>query len=213
MNLHVKISSWLCLTAVLTVLSWHGVAHADPGDAVVFGRIEPAIGIPLSAPQSDRFYPGLHGMIDLGVGLSHVDLKLTGLLLALPGRSNAASSEGTTVGGVGGGIRFRLFQDPLAITPWIDLGALYTRSANLDRFAYSIGLGLQVPVRSRPLSKFGPVVRFTSVTNPSDQEGFDDRNAYILSIGLSVEFDIATVWHRSDTARFTVPIKHSVAAR
>ena len=213
MNRHERISIRLCLGAtVLAVVACHGVAYAEPGDAVAFARVEPAIGFPLTAPQKDRFYPGLHGMIDIGVGIHHMDLKLTGLLLMLPGRSNAASSEGTTVAGIGGGVRFKLFQDPLKITPWFDLSALYARSANLDRAAYSVGLGMQFPVNSK-LSKFGPVVRFTEVTNSSQGDAFDDRNAYILSFGLSGEFDLATVWRRSDTARFSAPMQHNVAAR
>jgi hypothetical protein len=150
-----------------------------------FARLELAGASPLGSPQSDRFHPGFQGVANGGVGWRWVDLKLTAHFQVLPPKG-ALSEEAAVVGGVGGGFRLKVPGELLRQTPFLDVDLLYARTATLDRFAYSLAIGVHFPIDDAHQFRLGPVLRFLHITNP-DRPNFDDRDSYLLTAGVSLE--------------------------
>ena len=193
-----RIRIGLAVGAVVTA----SVARPSAGEAEpdVFGRGEATLAVPLSAPQTDRFYPGFQGQVNGGLSFDWVDLKLTALILALPDRGTPTSQDSSVVGGFGGGVRLKIPYGRYRFTPWLDTDLLYARSSSLNRFGYSVALGAHATPGRQDWLQLGPVIRFTQIVD-SDQSHFDSRDAFLLSMGISVEFGhVSTPWTAGEAA-------------
>ena len=172
------------LAGLILGLTLSSTAYAD---VAPFARVEATAAFPLRPPQTTYFYPGFNGALEGGLNFGWVDAKITAMLLTLPVRP-AVAGDTSVSGAFGGGVRFKLPYDMFTLSPWIDVDALYDRSATLNRFAYSLAIGLHIPVTSQPTLRLGPVIRFIQIIDTSETR-YDDRNAYLLNVGLSVEMD------------------------
>jgi outer membrane protein OmpA-like peptidoglycan-associated protein len=154
-------------------------------------KLEPGVAIPLTHPQSQLFKVGGSGTIKALWSLNeYLDLGPSATFLALP----TASSQGESgrAWAYGGGLRLKRphtspDNDSLyAISPWLDADALYVRTGKLDRFGFAVGAGLAVPIGVSRAVWIGPFVRYFHITQP-DRAGYDNGNARILSVGISLE--------------------------
>jgi outer membrane protein OmpA-like peptidoglycan-associated protein len=177
-------------------------AHAD--DRVSYGpervpvrggafalKIEPGVAVPLSAPQSRRFDVGGGQTVKALFALSpYWDLGPSIAFLALPAADGV--SEAGTAWTFGGGVRFKRPHHAsdddsfLAISPWVDVDALYVRTAELNRPGFAAAVGLAVPLGHDRTFWLGPFVRYLQILQGTPS-GFDNRDARILSVGLSLE--------------------------
>ncbi len=158
-------------------------------------KLEPGIAIPLSAPQSQIY--------DVGGGESlkalfrinrYLDFGPAAFFMFLPAEQklNAAGS----VWGVGGGLRLKRPQDEVSaggLSPWLDADFFYIQTGEISRPGFDAALGLEAPVGRSRAVWMGPFVRYTQVIQPQNA-GFDDRDAKILTIGLSFELGARQVW-------------------
>lgn len=147
--------------------------------------------LPLTAPQSKRFDAG--GSITLkplwalsqywGIGPSAG-------VLALP--TESGSGEAGTAWSLGGSVRLqRSHSAPdndkfYAISPWIDADALYVRTGDLNRPGFAAAVGLAVPLGRTRSVWLGPFVRYLHILQGA-RTGFDNHDAKVLSVGLSLE--------------------------
>lgn len=151
-------------------------------------KLEPGIAIPLSAPQSQIY--------DVGGGESlkalfrinrYLDVGPTGFFLFLPAEQKLAASG--SVWGFGGGLRLKRPHDAVTaggLSPWLDADFFYIQTGEISRPGFDAALGLQAPIGKSRAVWMGPFVRYTQVIQP-DHVGFDDRDAKILTVGISVE--------------------------
>ncbi len=171
------------------------LALPTPARALDLGlRLEPALTMPLSEPQSDRFelggsltvkgYLGILRFFDIQGGISLL-------------RFNASSEVGAAAAGeawsTGLGVRLKRPHDAAsggswvyAASPWVDADALYVRTGGLDRFGFAAGAGVAFPID--PLRNFwiGPFVRYMQIVQP-DRLGFDSRDASLFLVGITFE--------------------------
>jgi outer membrane protein OmpA-like peptidoglycan-associated protein len=161
-------------------------AAAHAGDVSVL--FEPGAAIPLTAPQADiydvgggqtvRGYLGLTSYLDVGPSIS---------FLYLP--SPMAGAEAGIAWGFGAGARLKRPHDRLSaggISPWLALDALYVRTGDLDRPGLDAAVGLSIPIGEERAYWIGPFARFTDVMQ-GNPPGFDNRDAKVLSLGVSFE--------------------------
>ena len=119
-----------------------------------------------------------------------LDLGPSATFIALP-TPNSGPGVGTAWT-LGGGLRLKRPHDApdgdsfFAISPWVDVDALYVRTGNLDRFGLAGAVGLSMPVGRSQTFWLGPFVRYLHIFQPN-ATGFDDHDAKILSVGLSLE--------------------------
>ena len=154
-------------------------------------KIEPGVAVPLTTPQSQIFSPGpgetLKAMWLLNRYLS---LGPSATFIFLP--AEAPQGQGGTAWTLGGSLALRRPHDLpdddalLGISPWVDLDALYVRTGPLDRPGVALGAGLAVPIGRERIFWLGPFVRYLEIIQP-DRTGFDNHDAKILSVGLSLE--------------------------
>jgi hypothetical protein len=188
------------LAAFALVTASVAIPSAGEAEPDLFGRGEATLAVPLSAPQTDRFYPGFQGLVNGGLSFDWVDLKLTALVLALPDKDTPTSHDSSVVGGFGGGVRLKVPDGRYRFTPWLDTDLLYARSSSLNRLGYSVALGAHATPGRQDWLQLGPVIRFTQIVD-SDQSHFDSRDAFLLSMGLSVELGhVSTPWAASQAA-------------
>jgi outer membrane protein OmpA-like peptidoglycan-associated protein len=101
----------------------------------------------------------------------------------------AQGGESGVVWALGGGVRIKRPHDATSaygISPWLDADAFYMRTGPLNRPGFDAALGLGVPFGSTRTFWAGPFVRYMQ-TLQSDHVGFDDRDAKILILGISLE--------------------------
>jgi outer membrane protein OmpA-like peptidoglycan-associated protein len=155
-------------------------------------KVEPGVALPLSHPQSELFEVGgsqtvkalwaLNPSFDLGPSMS---------FLYLP--ADAPSSEAGIAWTFGGGVRFkRAHHAPdndgfYALSPWVDIDALYVRTGELNRAGFAAAVGLSVPVGAPRAVWLGPFVRYLQILQGTRSGDFDNRDARVLSLGLSLE--------------------------
>ena len=165
------------------------VAATTPALAFDFGlKIEPALAIPLGSPQSDIYQVGgaasVKGLIGVG---RYVDVMAGFGAVGLPAQAASGNAGGAFT--AGGGFRLKRPHDAesaMGISPWIDTDALYVRTGDLDRFGWDVGAGLAVPLGKARTYWIGPFVRYLQIGQP-DRAGFDNTDAKILMVGLSLE--------------------------
>lgn len=162
---------------------------ARPGDFTL--KVEPGIAFPLTRPQSRLFDVGGGQTVKaLWTVVPALDLGPSATFLALP--AEAAQREAGTAWAFGGGARLkRPHHAPdndefRAISPWLDVDALYVRTGELDRPGFAAAAGLSVPVGAARAVWMGPFVRYLHILQGA-QTGFDDSDAKVLSLGLSLE--------------------------
>jgi outer membrane protein OmpA-like peptidoglycan-associated protein len=150
-------------------------------------KLEPGVPIPLSAPQSSLFDTGGGQSLKALFGLSpFIDIGPSATVLVLPDADRA--TEPGIVWGFGGGLRVKRPHDksPSGISPWFDADALFIRTGDLNRPGFDAAIGLSMPVGKERAFWVGPFVRYLQVIEPQ-RDGFDDRDAKLLTLGLSFE--------------------------
>ncbi len=154
-------------------------------------KIEPGVAIPISSPQARLFDVGGGQTVKALWALSpYWDLGPSVAFLALPAADGV--SEAGTAWTFGGGVRLkRPHHAPdddsfLAISPWLDVDALYVRTASLNRPGFAAAVGLAVPLGADRTFWLGPFVRYLQILQGTPS-GFDNNDARVLSVGLSLE--------------------------
>lgn len=187
------------LTATTLVLA--GLAHAaddrvrgaplkaEPGDFAL--KIETGIVIPLTTPQSSLFVVGgsqtvkalwtLNEYLDLGPSVTFAALS-----------TQASLSNPGTAWMFGASLRIKrphhmADDDTLfGISPWADVDALYVRTGPLNRPGFAAAVGAAIPLGEKRVFWVGPFVRYSHIIQ-LDRPGFDNHDAKLLTIGLSLE--------------------------
>jgi outer membrane protein OmpA-like peptidoglycan-associated protein len=184
-------------TGALSLLS---LAHAQedgsppgrplPGRAGDFTlKLEPGVAIPLTKPQSERFNVGGGQTVKaLWLLTEQLDIGPSVTFISLP---SEADDESGTAWTFGGSLRFKRSHNVAgegfeAISPWADADLLYVRTGKLNRPGAAIAAGLAVPVGEARVFWIGPFVRYLHILQ-GDPAGYDNHDAKILSLGLSIE--------------------------
>jgi outer membrane protein OmpA-like peptidoglycan-associated protein len=151
-------------------------------------KLEPGIAIPLSAPQSQIYDVGGGQSLEALFGINrYLDVGPTAFFLFLPAENKLAASG--SVWGFGGGLRLKRPHDALTargLSPWFGADFFYIATGEISRPGFDAALGLQAPFGKYRAVWMGPFVRYVQVIQP-DHVGFDDRDAKILTVGLSFE--------------------------
>jgi outer membrane protein OmpA-like peptidoglycan-associated protein len=187
----------LAASALLLFTHFSYAAEADTaGDAPLPGRIgdlalklEPGVALPLTSPQSRIFKTGGGETIKaLWVVNEYMDVGPSATFLALP--SETTGGEGGTAWTFGGSLRARRPRNAavefLGISPWFDADILYVRTGHLNRPGFAAAVGVSVPVGRAHLFWVGPFARCFQIMQ-RERRGFDNNDAKILSLGLSLE--------------------------
>jgi outer membrane protein OmpA-like peptidoglycan-associated protein len=155
-------------------------------------RLEPGLALAVSSPQSDRTDPGFGQTIKLFIGLNRfLEVGPSGTFTTLP--TTQDMGDAGTSWSVGGGARLMRPRDSapgrrgiLAMSPWIDADLLYVRTGDLDRPGFATAVGVAVPLDQRRRLWLGPYVRYFQIVQ-GERDGFDNRDAKLLTFGLSLE--------------------------
>lgn len=168
-----------------------------PGDFVLL--VEPGVAIPLTSPQSDLFKVGGGQTIKaLWVVNENMNAGPSATFLTLP--SEADHGQAGVAWTFGGSVRFRLFRNSpaklLGTSPWVDGDALYVRTGGIHRLGIAAGAGWSVPIGPARVFWLGPFVRYLHIMQER-RPGIDDRDAKIVSLGLSLEVGLGTERERA----------------
>ncbi len=180
---------------------------AQAGDFTL--KLEPGLALPLTHPQSQLFKVGggqtvkalwaVNPYIDLGPSLTY---------LVLP--AEAALADSGTAWTFGGSVRLkRPHHAPdndkfYAISPWVDADLLYVRTGKLNRPGFALAAGLSVPLGKARVFWLGPFVRYLHIMQ-GERAGFDNHDAKILSLGLSLEVGSGVEREREVVAAVAAP--------
>jgi len=154
-------------------------------------KIEPGLFIPLTEPQSGRFKLGGGQTVKALVNLHpYVDLGPRFGFQALPNKTSELSPGVAWTYGLGVRVK-RPHESPdgdtfLSASPWVDADALYIRTGSLNRAGFSAGVGVAFPLCPTRTFWLGPFVRYMQIIE-SSRSGYDDRDAKLLTVGLSLE--------------------------
>ena len=155
-------------------------------------KVEPGVAIPLTQPQSDRFQVGGGQTVKaLFLLTENLDVGPSITFLTLP--TESGTGDDGTAWTFGAGLRARrsrsLPDDArfAGISPWADADLLYVRTGPLNRPGLAAAVGLAIPVGQARVFWIGPFVRYLHILQ-GERAGFDDSDAKILSVGLSLEF-------------------------
>ncbi len=169
------------------------VALADEPDLTL--RFEPGVAIPMTGPQADRFNVGGQVTLKPMIGiLPLLDVGPSVTATALP--SDVDGVDAGVAWGVGAGARVKRPRDYVnntdtglaAISPWLDGDFQYVRTGDLNRFGLMLGAGASAPTSDSRQLWVGPYVRYTDVVQSLvDRPGFDNTDAHVFTIGLSIE--------------------------
>ena len=162
---------------------------AEPGDFSL--KIETGVVIPLTTPQSQLFAVGgaqtIKGLWALN---QYLDLGPSVSFMALP--TQATLSNPGTAWTFGASLRLkRPHATPdddrfFGISPWVDVDALYVRTGPLNRPGFAAALGASIPLGEKRVFWIGPFARYTHIIQ-LDRPGYDNHDAKMLTIGLSLE--------------------------
>lgn len=171
------------------------VAVPQPAHAFDWSlKLEPGLAVPVTHPQSDRFNAGgaltLKALFGLG---RYIDIGPTVGFLGLPA-TRAYSGEPGIAWQLGGGLRVKRPHDARGslggISPWLDVDALYVRTGPLHRFGFAAAAGLSFAVGEARRFWVGPFIRYFQIVQ-SQKGNFDNHDAKVLIVGLSMEFGSA----------------------
>jgi outer membrane protein OmpA-like peptidoglycan-associated protein len=178
---------------------------AQAGDFAL--KVEPGVAVPLTHPQSQLFKIGGGQTIKALWSLNrYLDIGPSATFMALPAETTPTGVG--TAWAFGGGLRLKRPHDVpgdafYAISPWVDADALYVRTDRLNRFGFAVAAGLSVPIGESRVFWIGPFVRYLQITQP-DRTGFDNRDAKILSLGVSLEVGSGVKRERETTVQVEV---------
>jgi outer membrane protein OmpA-like peptidoglycan-associated protein len=155
-------------------------------------RLEPGVALALSSPQSDRTDPGFGQTIKLFIGLTpFLEAGPSATFTTLP--TTQDMGDAGTSWSAGGGARLLRPRDAApgrtgfaAISPWLDADLLYVRTGELDRLGFATAVGASFPLDQRRRLWLGPYVRYFQIVQ-GERDGFDNRDAKLLTVGLSLE--------------------------
>jgi outer membrane protein OmpA-like peptidoglycan-associated protein len=196
------------------VLLWFApVARASEDDSAGYNplparigdfalKVEPGVALPLTNPQSRIFKTGGGETIKaLWVVNEYMDVGPSATFLTLP--AEASGGEAGTAWAFGGSLRFRrprnAAQTFLAISPWADVDVLYVRTGDRNRAGFAAAAGVSVPIGEARVFWMGPFVRYFQIMQ-RDRPGFDNDDAKILSLGLSLEVGLGVERERAVVA-------------
>jgi outer membrane protein OmpA-like peptidoglycan-associated protein len=185
------------LSAALVATS--GTALADNNFSL---HLEPGVAIPLSAPQSNIYDPGLalgvKGMFTLTPNFA-IGPSVSGMYL--PRQVDNGQNAGV-LWQFGGSARLQgdrriTNRNPITslFNPWIDVDVMGASTGDLVLPAFDVGVGAELPFDQNHIAWVGPFVRFTHVfetSNTSDNALLDTRDVNIIQGGLSFSFDTPT---------------------
>jgi len=166
---------------------------SSPAHAGAFAlKVEPGVAFPLSHPQSSLFKVGGGETVKALWTLNrYLDVGPSATFITLP-TENSLGDFGTAWA-FGGSLRLRRPHDVparnafYASSPWLDADALYVRTGGLNRAGFAVAAGLSVPIGESRIFWLGPFVRYFHIMQEPERSGFDNRDAKILSLGLSLE--------------------------
>lgn len=151
-------------------------------------KLEPGVAIPLTAPQSEVYGVGGGQSLKALVGLTDwLDIGPSAQFMILPNRT--AIAESGVVWGLGAGLRLHRPHDRESfggVSPWLDADALYIRTGPLHRPGFDAAVGASFPIGEARTFWVGPFVRYLHVMQPN-RAGFDNRDAKMLTLGVSFE--------------------------
>jgi outer membrane protein OmpA-like peptidoglycan-associated protein len=179
-------------------------------------KLETGVAIPLTKPQSQRFDIGGGQTIKaLWLLNEYLDIGPSATFIALPADSTLDPTG--TAFAFGGSVRvMRPHNAPdddqfKAVSPWADLDLLYVRTGKLSRAGFAVAAGLSVPIGEARVFWLGPFVRYFHIVD-GQRVGFDDRDAKILSIGLSLEVGAGIERERAAVAEAAPAVAREAAA-
>lgn len=206
-------TSALLLVTASTLLYFAPIARASEADASRYNplparigdfalKVEPGVALPLTDPQSRMFKTGGGETIKaLWVVNEYMDVGPGATFLTLP--AEASGGEAGTAWALGGSLRFRrprnAAQTFLAISPWADVDVLYVRTGDRNRAGFAAAAGVAVPIGEARVFWMGPFARYFQIMQ-RDRPGFDNDDAKILSLGLSLEVGLGVERERAVVA-------------
>lgn len=154
-------------------------------------KLEPGVALALTRPQSQLFEVGWSQTLKaLWVLNPYLDIGPSVTFLALPAATTP--SEAGTAWTFGAGVRLkRPHHMPdndayYSLSPWLDVDLLYVRTGELNRPGFDAAVGVAAPIGKSRSFWLGPFVRYLHILQGS-RSGFDNHDAKLLSIGLSLE--------------------------
>ncbi len=151
-------------------------------------KVEPGITVPLSAPQSQIYGTGVSQTVKALFGVtSFLDIGPSSSFTLLPNRTEG--QESGIAWTIGAGLRLKRPHDATTfygVSPWLDADVLYVRTGPLNRPGFDAAVGVSVPIGVTRTFWFGPFIRYLHIGQPG-REGFDTRDAKLLTFGLSFE--------------------------
>ena len=210
MKAHTRFTSTLRVAVMGATLSLVApLAHAEPAVEAdtpaprlapgfkLSLRVEPALAVALTAPQSQRTDAGVGQTVKLLFGVTrYLEVGPTAAFTTLPTATSMPMSTSGTAWAFGGGARVMRPHDApggvaglFAASPWIDADLLYVRTGGLDRPGFATAVGVAVPLDDRRRFWIGPYARYLQILQ-GQRVGFDNRDAKILDIGVSLEIGV-----------------------
>jgi outer membrane protein OmpA-like peptidoglycan-associated protein len=176
-------------------------------------KLEPGLAVALSNPQSQRTEAGVGQTIKLLFGLTpYLEVGPSAAFTTLP--ATMSMTDAGTSWALGATARVMRPHDAApgragiyAASPWIDGDAVYVRTGGLDRPGFAAAAGLAIPIDQRRRFWIGPFVRYFQIIQ-GERTGFDNRDAKILSAGLSLEVSTGLL----ERKRAPVPLAVAVTA-
>jgi outer membrane protein OmpA-like peptidoglycan-associated protein len=152
-------------------------------------KLEPGVALPLTHPQSQIFKTGGSETIKaLWLVNAYLDVGPSATFVALPAEMSAAKAG--VAWAFGGSVRVRRPRNTsetfLAVSPWVDADVLYVRTGDLNRAGIAAAAGVSVPIGKNRIFWLGPFARYFQILQ-NDRTGFDNNDAKILSLGISLE--------------------------
>jgi outer membrane protein OmpA-like peptidoglycan-associated protein len=174
------LAPWLALVLLTFPMTAHAVDLSF--------KLEPGVAIPLTAPQSQIYEVGGGQSLKALFGLtSFLDIGPAVSFTFLP--ASRKTDAGGTIWGFGAGLRLKRPHDAVSafgISPWLDADFLYIRTGNLNRPGFDAAIGVSIPIGESRTFWLGPFIRYGHVIQP-DRAGSDNRDAKILTLGVSFE--------------------------
>jgi outer membrane protein OmpA-like peptidoglycan-associated protein len=162
---------------------------AEAGDFSL--KVEPGVAFPLTKPQSDIFgIGGSESIKALWALTPYLDIGPSATFVSLDAEQ---AGEAGNAWAFGGGLQLKRPHDApdddamFAISPWLDVDALYVRTGDLNRAGFAAAVGLAVPVNDARSFWIGPFARYFQILEGS-RATFDSNDAKILSLGISLEW-------------------------
>ena len=178
---------------------------ARSGDFVL--KVEPGVALPLTHPQSQLFKTGGGETIKaLWAVNEYLDLGPSATFLALPTETSGGQSGNAWT--FGGSARFRLPRSDQfsVISPWADADVLYVRTGSLNRPGFAVAAGVSFPIGAARIFWLGPFVRYFQIMQ-FERSGFDNNDAKILSLGVSLEVGLGTERERTTVAAAAAEVR------